>query len=83
MEQGQDDKNVTVPAEHPTMARHPDDKILSVREVCALIGMSRATFNRMRDRGEFIPPIRLSPGRVGWWKSDVLRWLDNRPRGTK
>ena len=83
MAQERKDQIVSVRAMDTTMARHPDDKILSVREVCALLGMGRATFNRLRDRGEFIPPIQLSPGRVGWWKSDVLRWLDNRPRGPK
>ena len=83
MDRNPDDKIESMRAEVTTITRHPDDKILSVREVCALLGMGRATFNRLRDRGEFIPPIQLSPGRVGWWRSDVLRWLDNRPRGPK
>ena len=52
------DTIVSVGAEDTTMARHPDDKMISVREVCALLGMARATFNRVRDRGEFIPPIQ-------------------------
>ena len=83
MAQERNDRIVSVRAVGTTMARHPDDKILSVREVCALLGMARATFNRLRDRGEFIPPIQLSPGRVGWWRSDVLQWLDARPRRRK
>ena len=62
------------------MKRDVDDKILSVNEVCRMLGISRATFNRMRADGQFISAIQVSKGRVGWWKSEVLEELEERRR---
>jgi prophage regulatory protein len=42
------------------------------------LGLSEATILRMRRRGQFPQPIRLSPGRVGWRERDIVAWLDAR-----
>ncbi len=53
----------------------PLTRILSLRQVIEITGLSPATIWRMRRRGEMPEPIRLSPGRVGWRESDIERWL--------
>ena len=63
----------------------PDTKpsldVLSPRELReALANVSTTTIWRMRQRGEFPEPIRLSPGRVGYRRVEVEKWLADRTR---
>lgn len=54
------------------------DRILSPRDVVIMLGISEVTIWRMRKRGEFPEPLRVSPRRVGWRESDIRAWLDSR-----
>ena len=54
------------------------DRILSPRDVVIMLGISEVTIWRMRKRGEFPEPLRVSPRRVGWRESDIREWLDSR-----
>ena len=58
------------------------DRILRTREVVTLTGVSRVTLWRWHRNNEFPSPIRLGPNTVGWRESDVLVWLESRPRST-
>ena len=52
-----------------------DDRVLTFTEIRHSTGKpSRTTIWRMCRRGEFPKPIRISPGRVGWLKSEVDAW---------
>ena len=51
------------------------DPIMRVRDVCALIQLSRVTLYRMEDGGRFPRRHRLGPGTVGWHESEVKAWL--------
>lgn len=53
-------------------------RVLSPRELKSITGLSQATITRLRNRGDFPPPIRLSPRRVGWSESAIKTWLDAR-----
>ena len=56
-------------------------RILSRQEVAWLLGISVTTLWRMvRDR-RFPPPLRISPGRVGWPASVVRRWIEEQSGG--
>jgi predicted DNA-binding transcriptional regulator AlpA len=61
-----------------TIATVPNDSILSPKMVAALTSLSTTTIWRLRRRREFPEPARLSPGRVGWRRADVIAWLDAR-----
>ena len=41
-------------------------RYVGVQEVCAALGVSKSTLDRLRRHGEFPPHQQLSPGRVGW-----------------
>ncbi len=67
----------------------PSDSIdiLSPRAVAKLLGLSVVTIWRMREakplrsgqaRQKFPEPIQLSPGRIGWRRADIERWLEQR-----
>lgn len=59
-------------------------EILSPRELRETLGdLSPTTVWRMRRRGEFPEPIRLSPGRVGYRRADVAAWLEQRSGGNR
>lgn len=63
------------------MAMHtasPDITVLRPAQVSQAIGLSTTTLWRLRQRGEFPEPVRLSAGAVGWRRSDIAAWLDGR-----
>ena len=53
--------------------------ILRLPEVCKTTGLSKTTIWRMVKAGTFPPPVQLSPRAVGWRRSDIEKWLENRP----
>lgn len=38
----------------------------------------RRTIERMVSRGEFVAPVRIAPGRVGFIESEVDQWISSR-----
>jgi prophage regulatory protein len=64
-------------------AYEPDDEIIPPRHLRKVVGFSSTTAWRLRKRGDFPEPIRLSPGRVGWLKSALQEWLARRAASTK
>lgn len=56
-------------------------RFMSVNDVIASIGVSRATIYRMVAKRQFPPQHRLTAGRIGWWEKDVETWLKSRPVG--
>ena len=55
-----------------------DQRILSRRDVACLLDVSLSTLWRLVRNGSFPPPMRVSPGRVGWRAKTVERWIDAR-----
>jgi excisionase family DNA binding protein len=56
------------------------EKVLTVREACAYLKISRATMYRMIKRKQF-PAFRLSSGQAGDWRinlEDLDRWLQHK-----
>jgi prophage regulatory protein len=54
------------------------DRILRIREVEKITGLSNTTIWRERQRGTFPEPVKISTGRHGWRASDLNAWLDAR-----
>ena len=55
-------------------------KILTGDEVCQLVRYSRRHLYRLIDAGAFPAPIQLGPKKIVWHESEVLDWLNSRPR---
>ncbi len=63
---------VAAPASEPVL--------LTERQVCRLLGVSRVSLFKWRRRGVFPRPIRFGPGRmIRWRREDVATWLASRP----
>lgn len=58
----------------------PEGRLLVWSEVQALVGVSRTTAWRLQQAGSFPASVALSPGRVGWWESELEAWRKNRDR---
>ncbi len=58
----------------------PEGRLLVWSEVQALVGVSRTTAWRLQQTGSFPTSVALSPGRVGWWESELEAWRKNRER---
>ncbi len=50
-------------------------RILRIKEVTRLTGLSESTIYAMVEVGTFPKPIRLGKRSVGWRASDVYAWL--------
>ena len=53
------------------------DRILRIRTVLQLTGLSRSTLYRKVQRGEFPKQIKLSERCAGWRQSAVNAWMRN------
>lgn len=51
------------------------DSILRYPDVRARTSLSRSTIERRVQAGTFPAPIKLSPGLLGWYESDINEWI--------
>jgi prophage regulatory protein len=67
---------------HNEVPRLPNnaDRFLSKKQVSELIGVSRATIDRMVKAGTFPHPQKISRRRVGWRYGTVQAWISSRPQ---
>ena len=62
----------------PTPKSTNPDKIIRVREVLELTGLSRTTLWRLEKKGQFPARLPLSSGSVGWRLKEIRSWIDSR-----
>lgn len=55
-----------------------EDRLLSWDQVEHIASISRSTAWRMERDGAFPRRVRVSPGRVGWWESELTAWKRTR-----
>ena len=62
----------------PNVRAHVQPELLRAPEVCAMVGICRATLYKwMAERPDFPKPIRLSPRAIRWRTIDVQMWIDS------
>lgn len=54
-------------------------EVLLPREAARYVGLSRPTIDRWRKAGKFPKALQLGPHAIGWRRSDLDKWLDERP----
>jgi prophage regulatory protein len=57
-----------------------DEQILSKKETSRTVNKSSTTLWRDVNAGTFPAPVQVGAGRIGWFKSEVMEWMRNRPR---
>ena len=58
------------------------DRIIRIREVTAMTGLSRSSIYFQIKKGTFPVKVKLSTRSSGWVWSEINRWLVSRPRGS-
>lgn len=53
-------------------------RIIRIKEVCALVGLSRSSVLRMEKDGAFPAKVSLSVHAVGWRHDEVVAWIESR-----
>ena len=53
-------------------------KIITIKEICQMLGKSRSTIWRWQKAGIFPPSVRLGPNSVGLFMDDLEAWLKSR-----
>ena len=56
-------------------------RVLNVKDVVGMTGLSKVTIWRKEKSGAFPKRINLTTRRVGWIESEVVGWLETRPKG--
>ena len=51
------------------------ERLVPLRTVCAVTGLTRSTIYRMVATGAFPGPVKISKARVAWRERDVRAWL--------
>lgn len=59
------------------------DRFLSLHEVRARTGLSRATIYRLQKAGAFPAAYQLGSRAVRWSERELEAWLASRPRGSR
>ncbi|MDE0331482.1 MAG: helix-turn-helix domain-containing protein [Nitrospinae bacterium] len=54
--------------------------LLTMKQVCELVGLSHTTIHRLRNENDFPSPIKLGQAAVRFRRDEVEAWLANRPR---
>jgi prophage regulatory protein len=54
------------------------DRVIRLKEVVAVTGLSATTIWRREQAGDFPRRRKISPGAVGWLASEVQAWLNGR-----
>ncbi len=49
-------------------------RVLKLEDACRYVGLSAGTF--LSGIGREVPPLRMSPGRKGWDRLALDRWID-------
>ena len=64
----------------PRLTQRDDDELWSIGTVVQRTGLSRASIYRYVRRNLFPPRRRIGPNRIAWLASEVLAWMQSRPR---
>ena len=60
------------------------DKLIRLREVLGLTGLSRSTLYLKMGNGTFPESVQLGERVVAWWEGKVREWMASRPKsGTR
>ena len=51
-------------------------RTLRIRRVADKTGVPESSIWRLAQRGDFPPPIKLSPGCTAWYEHEIDEWLD-------
>lgn len=58
----------------------PSSEFMLRAEVMQESTLSKTVIWRLMNRGEFPLPVKLSPNRVAWVRSEVMAWVDEKKR---
>ena len=72
-------ESTSIACEHGRMRSAPSpslpSRILRLRSVVDLVGLSRSTIYKRVSEGKFPKPLSLGGHAVGWRESEVQEWL--------
>ena len=55
------------------------DRLLRLRDVERITGMSRASIYRLMQDGDFPRPVKIGSTAIKWKQSDIAAWIESLP----
>ena len=72
-------RGLETPRSEATALSEIHAEVLRPREAARYVGLSRPAIDRWRKAGKFPKALQLGPQAIGWRRSDLDKWLDDRP----
>ncbi|PPD00866.1 MAG: transcriptional regulator [Hyphomicrobium sp.] len=54
--------------------------MISIKDISSIVGCSLSHIARLEKMGEFPARRQIGSGRVGWLETEILKWIDERPK---
>jgi predicted DNA-binding transcriptional regulator AlpA len=55
-----------------------EERLMTIREVAALLGVSRCQVWRLRKASDFPRPLHLTPTIKRWRRTDLMTWVQTK-----
>ena len=60
------------------MNANDNQVLISIRDVCRMVSLSRTAISKLRAAGRFPKEVALGERRVAFVKTEVVAWIDER-----
>ena len=61
-------------------ARDEGPRMVNMKQVVFMTGLSRATIYRHMEKGTFPPSTYITDHRIGWPYHEIIEWMESLPR---
>lgn len=68
---------------HHEVARPAECRLIRLKEVLSISGLSRTSLYRSVGRNDFPAPVQLSARAVAWRHAEVIAWVESRLKRTR
>jgi prophage regulatory protein len=58
--------------------RNDENRVIRMKEICYLVGISRATIYLMIEENNFPKPLKIGKRAIGWEYKTIIEWIEKK-----